>query len=231
MSEIALRWAALKETVAALEKKYHRPAGTVQILAVTKMQSVADIQSALDAGIRMVGENYLQEALQKIPLLAALSPEWHFIGRLQSNKTRHVAAHFAWVHSVTSAKLAQRLHDHRPNHLPPLNMCIQINVDAENNRGGIDEKEALSLADYCRPLHRLRLRGLMALPTLNEDPQVTREAFHRLHACYTHLQQQGFSLDTLSAGTTHDLEAAIAEGSTLIRVGTALFGLRKKNVA
>lgn len=226
MNEIAQRFDRLKKHIAALETHHSRPAGCVTLLAVSKKQSAGTVRSAFDAGVRLFGENYLQEARDKILQLHDLPIEWHFIGQLQSNKTRGVAEHFAWVHSVSSLKQTERLNDQRPDHLPPLNICLQVNLRPGDNRGGAEQCNLAAIADACVRLPRLRLRGLMSLPVLTDNPTQQRDAFHQLHQCYLALKAQGFPLDTLSAGTTHDYEAAIAEGSTMVRIGTALFGPR-----
>ena len=167
------------------------------------------------------GESYLQEALPKIALFPDI--EWHFIGPIQSNKTRKIAEHFAWVQSVANAKIAQRLNDQRPPHLPPLNICIEVNISHELTKSGIIEQDLFKLTEYCLNLPRLKLRGLMGIPAPTADLEQQRKQFHQLFLLYQTLKQQGFDLDTLSMGMSDDFEAAIAEGSTLVRIGTRVY--------
>lgn len=199
---------------------------SVALLAVSKTRSAAEIREAFRNGIRRFGENYLQEAQEKRNELQDLEIEWHFIGPLQSNKTRQVAETFDWVHSVDRLKIAQRLSEQRPTHLPALNICLQVNIDDEASKSGCQPHEVLELAHQISQLPHLRLRGLMAIPAPTEDIDQQRRAFAAVRALAEQLQLQGFSVDTLSMGMSSDLEAAIAEGSTLVRVGTALFGPR-----
>lgn len=208
----------LNSKIAAYEEKYHRPSGSVELLAVSKGQPIEKILSVYHTGQRQFGENYLQEALPKI---AALPDDiiWHFIGPVQSNKTRKIAEHFHWVQSVDDLAIAKRLNDQRPAHLPPLNICIQVNIDNEPTKSGIAPEMVFDLATACLTLPRLRLRGLMSLPK-------RQASFHDLNNLFKSLCQQGISLDTLSMGMSDDFEAAIAEGSTMIRIGRALFGPR-----
>lgn len=196
------------------------------LLAVSKGQSGTVIRSAVAAGILDIGESYWQEAEQKIAALADLPIVWHFIGPLQTNKTRAIASHFQWVHSVDRLKIAERLSAQRPAHLPPLNICLQVNISAETTKAGIDlaELDALSAAVIALP--GLRLRGLMAIPQASADVAVQQHNFARLRAALERLQQRWPQLDTLSMGMSGDLEAAVAEGSTLLRIGTDIFGAR-----
>lgn len=200
--------------------------GSVALLAVSKMQPVEKIRAAAQAGLLRMGENYLQEAVKKMASLQDLPIEWHFIGHIQSNKTRGIASHFSWVHSVSNARIAKRLSEQRPAFLPPLNICLQVNLHPENGRAGVSAKDLPTLAALCAELPRLHLRGIMALPVLTENPKVQHDIFRELHGCYKSLQAEGYPLDTFSAGTSHDFEIAIAEGATLVRVGTILFGPR-----
>lgn len=218
----------INKTIRELESRYHRISNAVTLLAITKKQSLETIQTAIDAGQRLFGENYLQEALPKIEHFAAIEPalEWHFVGPIQRNKTRKIAEHFAWVHSVDSMLIAERLNDQRPTHLPPLNICLQINVSHETSKSGIAVSDTLELARFCANLPHLRLRGLMAIPALQPTLPLQRQALHPLTVLFDELRQQGMNLDTLSMGMSDDLEAAIAEGATLVRIGTALFGNR-----
>jgi pyridoxal phosphate enzyme (YggS family) len=202
---------------------------SVQLLAVSKTRSASQIRLAYELGLRHFGENYLQEALQKIEALQDLDICWHFIGPLQSNKTRAIATHFDWVHSVDRLKTAKRLNDQRPDTLAPLNCCIQVNISGESSKSGVSCDELESLADKMAGLQRLSLRGLMALPQAEQDNQAQRRAFAKLSACLEKLKQRRPKLDTLSMGMSNDLEAAIAEGATIVRIGTALFGERVSN--
>lgn len=196
------------------------------MLAISKTVPVPLIREIAAYGQRRFGESYVQEALPKITDLHDLRLEWHFVGPLQSNKTRAVANHFDWVHSVSTAKVARRLHEQRPPDLPPLNICLQVNISHEASKSGADAADLLALAQLVTGLEHLKLRGLMAIPEPDADPIGQRERFRAVHDLYQMLQAAGFALDTLSMGMSGDLEAAIAEGSTLVRIGTALFGER-----
>jgi len=203
------------------------PAG-VRLLAVSKTFGPQAVREAHAAGQTAFGENYVQEGLDKIESLADLraSLEWHCIGPLQSNKTRPVAEHFDWVHSVDRLKIAERLSAQRPAHLPPLQVCLQVNVDGGANKSGVSPEEALALARAVAALPQLRLRGLMAIPEPAPDFAAQRELFLRAGAIYDTIRAAGIELDTLSLGMSADLEAAIGAGSTMVRVGTAIFGRR-----
>ncbi len=205
-----------------------RDAAGVQLLAVSKTFGPEAVRAAHAAGQRAFGENYVQEGLTKIEALADLRGEleWHCIGPLQSNKTRPVAEHFDWVHSVDRLKIAQRLSEQRPAHLPPLSVCLQVNVDAGANKSGVPPGEALPLARAVAALPGLRLRGLMAIPEPAPDFEAQRALFLRAAAVFDQLRAAGIVLDTLSLGMSADLEAAVAAGSTMVRVGTAIFGRR-----
>lgn len=216
----------IKQRIADYEQKYARTPGSVQLLAASKSQSIDSIIAAFDAGQQSFGENYLQEALAKIAALQDKKIEWHFIGHIQSNKTRSIAEHFAWVHSVDSSKIAKRLNDQRPAQLPPLNICIEVNISEAETKSGIAANQVLALAQYCQTLPRCHLRGLMAIPTAHTSFNEQRDDCHKLFSLWQSLQAQHIALDTLSLGMSDDLEAAIAEGSTLVRVGTAIFGKR-----
>jgi PLP dependent protein len=200
------------------------------LVAVTKTQAAARLREAFDNGLRIFGENYVQEAIEKQALLSDLPIEWHFIGPLQSNKTKLVAEHFDWVHSIDRLKLAERLSAQRPMHLPPLQICIQVNVSGEDSKSGIAPQEALLLATAIYSLPRLRLRGLMAIPEPSEDPSLLRSRFAQLRELKEQLERAGIALDTLSMGMSADYEIAIEEGSNLIRVGSALFGHRPSKI-
>jgi PLP dependent protein len=205
-----------------------RPETAVSLLAVSKTFPAEAVREAHAAGQTAFGENYVQEALDKIAALADLRPtlQWHLIGPLQSNKTRAVAEAFDWVHSIDRLKIAQRLSEQRPAHLPPLQVCIQVNSSGENSKSGVPPAEALALARAVAQLPRLTLRGLMALPAPSPDPGQQRQALSAVRELFHSLRTQDLPLDTLSMGMSADLEAAIVEGSTMVRVGTALFGHR-----
>lgn len=207
-----------------------RAPGSVALLAVSKTQPAAAVRAAWAAGQHAFGENYVQEALDKIDALADLRPgiEWHLIGPLQSNKTRPVAQAFDWVHSVDRLKTAQRLADQRPADLPPLNLCLQVNISGEPSKAGAAPADvrALALAVAALPPARVRLRGLMSIPEPADDPAAQRAPHRALRELLATLRDAGLALDTLSMGMSADLEAAIAEGATLVRVGTAVFGAR-----
>ena len=200
---------------------------TVQLIAVSKTHPAEMIARAYAVGQRRFGENYLQEALEKQSALQHLPElEWHFIGPIQSNKTRPIAEHFDWVHSVDRLKIAQRLNEQRPPQLPPLNICVQVNIDDEPTKSGVSLAELPALLAGVAELSRLKLRGLMAIPVATEDPALQRKAFAKLRSALQVLNLQGYAMDTLSMGMSGDLESAIEEGATLVRVGTDIFGSR-----
>ncbi len=201
------------------------PAG-IMLLAVSKTFPASAIQEAYAAGQREFGENYLQEALDKIVALRDLEIVWHFIGPIQSNKTRAIAENFTWVHGVERLKIAQRLSEQRPPHLPPLNICLQVNVSGEESKSGVAPQEMVNLAREVAKLPQLLLRGLMAIPAPAEDEATQRQPFARLRELSQEIAAQGMALDTLSMGMSHDFAAAIQEGATIIRIGTAIFGKR-----
>lgn len=203
-----------------------RDAAEVRLLAVSKTWPADSVREAATAGQRAFGENYVQEGAEKVDALAALGLEWHFIGPLQSNKTRLVANRFAWVHSIDRLKIAKRLSAQRDAHLPPLEVCIQVNMSGEASKSGVAPAELPALAQAVAGLPRLRLRGLMAIPEPTSDVAVQRARFAALRELRDQLNAGGLALDTLSMGMSDDLEAAIAEGSTMVRVGTAIFGSR-----
>lgn len=194
------------------------------LIAVSKGCAATSIRTLAEAGQRRFGESYLNEAIPKLDALAGLGLEWHYIGPIQSNKTRGIAARFDWVHSVDRVRIAQRLSEQRPPELAPLNLCIQINISAETGKSGVKPEEALDLVRYVSRLPRLKVRGLMAIPAPDPDPVARRDVFRRLHDLQSALIGAGFALDTLSIGMSDDFEDAIAEGATLVRIGTALFG-------
>ena len=205
-----------------------RPAQSVALLAVGKTFPADTLRAAFDAGLRSFGENYVQEAIDKIAALADLREriQWHLIGPLQSNKTRVVAEAFDWVHTVDRLKIAQRLSEQRPADLPPLQLCLQVNISAEASKSGLAVDEVPAVARAVAALPRVRLRGLMAVPAPASDPAAQRVPYARLRELLASLQRDGLDVDTLSMGMTADLEAAIAEGATMVRVGTAIFGMR-----
>jgi pyridoxal phosphate enzyme (YggS family) len=229
--------ALLDSQILAAEQMAGRPAHSVQLMAVSKTRSVEEIAAVLASGIQDFGENYLQEALPKIRALTNYNIRWHFIGAIQSNKTRLIAENFAWVHSLSEQKIAERLNGQRPTDLPPLNVCIEVNLGGEKRKAGLIitsppslSPELIQLATAIQKLPHLKLRGLMAIPTFTEDLQVQRAQFRVLHQVYDCLNQKGFKLDTLSMGMSNDFVAAIMEGSTIIRLGTAIFGPREDSI-
>ena len=209
---------------AALDAR--RDAAQITLLAVSKTVPANTIREAYICGQTAFGENYVQEALDKMHELRDLPLEWHFIGPIQSNKTRAIAENFAWVHSVDRLKIAERLSEQRPANLPPLNVCLQINVSGETSKGGIAPDEAAAMAGSIAILPRLKLRGLMAIPAPADEVSLQRAPFARMHEILKKLNATGLKLDTLSMGMSHDLSAAILEGATIVRVGTAIFGNR-----
>ena len=208
------------------ERQFQRPPGSVTLLAVSKGQPAESIAAIAAAGQHCFGESYLQEALVKIEALRQLPLEWHFIGPIQANKTRGIAAHFSWVHSVDRLKIAQRLSEQRPPHLPPLNVCLEVNISQESSKHGLNPAELQAVARAVAGLPRLHLRGLMAVPAPAEEFTLQRRPLAWLRALQQELIAAGLELDTLSMGMSADLEAAIAEGATMVRVGTAIFGPR-----
>jgi pyridoxal phosphate enzyme (YggS family) len=219
---------AVRQRIATAAHAAGRDAHSVTLLAVSKTFPAADVRAAYAAGQRAFGENYVQEALDKIETLADLraSLEWHFIGPLQSNKTRPVAEHFDWVHSVDRLKIAQRLSEQRPDNLPPLNVCLQVNVSGEASKSGVSIPEAVEVAQQIAALPKLNLRGLMSIPEPGGDLDAQRVPHRQLRELFERLRDDGLELDTLSMGMSSDLEAAVLEGATIVRVGTAIFGAR-----
>lgn len=226
MENIKANLAKLNHLIRSYESKYHRPSCSVRLLAASKAQSTDKIKAAFHAGQQLFGENRVDEALLKMAALKDLPIEWHFIGRIQRNKTRKIAEHFAWVESVADQLIAKRLNEQRPATLPPLNVCLEVNVSEEETKAGVKSSQVLELAKLCTSLSRLKLRGLMAIPAPHDDLASNRKEFHKLFLIWQDLRDHGINLDTLSMGMSHDFEAAIAEGSTLVRIGTALFGER-----
>jgi len=226
-SGLEQRWNAVRQRLHTAEQVASRPVGSVHLIAVGKTHPAEAIRAVHALGQRDFGENYLQEALDKQAQLNDLDIVWHFIGPIQSNKTRAIAEHFGWVHSVDRLKIAERLSAQRPDGLPPLNVCIQVNVSGEASKSGVDFAELSALAQAIRSLPRLRLRGLMAIPEPTDDPERQRQAFRALRIAMSELDMS--ELDTLSMGMSDDLEAAVSEGATMVRIGTAIFGPRAKH--
>jgi len=228
MTTIQANLQSVRQRIAAACAAAHRGVGEVQLLAVSKTFGPEAVREAFAAGQRAFGENYIQEAVEKIGLLADLPLEWHCVGPIQSNKTRLVATHFQWAHSVDRLKTAQRLSEQRPEGMPPLQVCIQVNIDGGPTKSGVAPRDVLALAREVIQLPRLVLRGLMTIPE-PADGFAAQQAVHlRARALFDGLRAEGLPLDTLSMGMTADLEAAIAAGATMVRVGTAIFGARAK---
>lgn len=225
MDTLEQRYQQIRSRIRHAESYAARPAGSVQLLAVSKTKPTSDIAALYRLGQRHFAENYLQEALVKQALLGAYAITWHFIGPIQSNKTRPIACHFDWVHSVDRLKIAQRLSEQRPTQLPPLNICLQVNISNEPTKSGICLAELPELVEQVSRLPRLQLRGVMAIPEPQDNIQAQRQPYRRL---YQAVQQLGRpELDTFSFGMSDDLKAAIVEGATQVRIGTALFGARE----
>lgn len=224
MNNIKQNFSLINTQIKQAEIACQRPAGSVQLLAVSKTKIAADIAQAYQLGQRHFGENYLQEALNKQQQLAAFNISWHFIGPIQSNKTRAIATHFHWVHSVDRLKIAQRLSEQRPSHLPPLNICLQVNISDEESKSGLGLANLPELIAQVQQLPNLRLRGVMAIPAPETDYELQRLPYRKIYQAVLALHLP--ELDTFSFGMTGDLVAAIAEGATIVRVGTALFGSR-----
>lgn len=234
MSTIVQNLQAVDASIVAAANAAGRPPAEVRLLAVSKTFPAEAVLEAISAGQYAFGENYLQEALDKMTAVSAALPEreieWHFIGPIQSNKTRPIAAHFDWVHTVERIKIAERLSEQRPAERGPLNICLQVNISGEVSKSGVTPAELPALARLVAQLPRLRLRGLMAIPEPEPDAERQRAAFRRLRVLADALRADGIAVDTLSMGMSADLGAAIAEGSTMVRVGSAIFGSRKYEV-
>ncbi|HYF41218.1 MAG TPA: YggS family pyridoxal phosphate-dependent enzyme [Ramlibacter sp.] len=226
MTTIRNNLQSVRERIAAACAKAQRPVNEVTLLAVSKTWGPEAVREAQAAGQQAFGENYIQEAVEKMALLADLPLEWHCIGPIQSNKTRLVAQHFHWAHTVDRLKIAQRLSEQRPEDLPPLNVCIQVNIDKGVTKSGVAPDEALDLAREIAALPRVALRGLMTIPEPAPDFVAQCAVHARARALFDSMIEAGVALDTLSMGMTADLEAAVVEGSTMVRVGTAIFGSR-----
>ena len=228
MDTIGKRWQAIRDGMAAAALDAGREPDSVSLLAVSKAHPASVIRELHALGQRRFGENYLQEALAKQEELQGLDIEWHFIGPIQSNKTQPIAQHFDWVHSVDRAKITDGLNAARGSTLSPLQVCIQVNISAEDSKSGASAEEAVTLADHIRQLPNLRLRGLMAIPAPTSDPLEQQAQFHAVREIYDRLLAAGHTLDTLSMGMSEDFPAAIREGATIVRVGSAIFGARIK---
>lgn len=226
MATISNRLEYVRSAITAAEMRFGRSPGSVSVLAVTKGQTVDCITEAVRCGQRCFGESYIQEAEKKINLLADQELEWHFIGTIQANKTPKIAQFFSWAHSVDRYKIAARLNEQRPPTLAPLNICLQINVSDEPNKSGIALKELSELAQQVKQLPNVRLRGLMAIPLLTPDIRLQRQNFATVRHAFEMLNLQDAYLDTLSMGMSGDMDSAIAEGATIVRIGTAIFGPR-----
>lgn len=228
VNAIQMRLAAVRERIARAEARFNRIPGSVQLVLASKAMPAEFIEAAVTAGQTHFGENYLQEALTKIndSRLKGCGITWHFIGPLQTNKTKKIAAYLDWVHSIDTVQLASRLNEQRLAHLPPLNVCLQVNISAEPSKAGVDLEHLPTLASEVAQLPRMHLRGLMAIPAPAIKFEQQRLPYRNLHAALKGLRDRGFTLDTLSMGMSEDLDAAIAEGATLVRVGTAIFGPR-----
>ena len=214
------------EDIRALENAHQRTPGDVTLLAVSKKKPVEAIQQAIRAGQTSFGENYAEEGVEKILAIGNTAFEMHFIGHIQSNKTRLIAAHYDWVQSVERVKILERLSQHRPDHLPPLNICLQVNVDGEQSKSGCQPNQLADLAALAEQQPNITLRGIMAIPAPQTDPVAQRAVFRKLAELFRSLQSRHEQMDTLSMGMSGDMEAAIAEGATMVRIGTAIFGSR-----
>ncbi len=224
--EIATHLQQIRSRIESAAAAHGRDPATIQLLAVSKTKPAEMVEAAHAAGQRHFGESYLQEALEKVDTLQLEGVVWHFIGAIQSNKTRTIAQHFDWVHGVDRLKIAQRLGNQRPVKQGPLNLCIQVNSSGETSKAGVSFEALPELARQISAISNIRLRGLMTLPAPASDFEQQRRPFRKLREALDQLNQQGLALDTLSMGMSSDMEAAIAEGATMVRIGTALFGAR-----
>jgi pyridoxal phosphate enzyme (YggS family) len=227
MEALCERIDRVRKLISTAEQRFGRLPGSVTLLAVSKSQPLEKLAQAIECGQRLFGESYLQQAEEKISKLSAAKPlEWHFIGSIQSNKTGRVAQFFSWVHSIDRYKIAARLNAQRPADLPPLNICLQVNISQESSKSGVIMKQLPELAEQVAALPRLKLRGLMAIPLATNDLRTQRRLFAELREALEALNDRGLAMDTLSMGMSNDLESAIAEGATIVRIGTAVFGSR-----
>ena len=218
---------SVHQHIRTVESRFNRPTGSVRLIAVSKTRSTSEIRLAAKNQQFEFGESYVQEAIDKIESLSDLDLTWHFIGPIQKNKTKAIAQHFNWVHSIDRAIVATRLHDQRPDNMTPINVCVQINIDKEDTKSGVLPNQLLDLAEHISRLTNLRLRGLMAIPAPTQDFNRQVETFKRVRDYYYKLRKHGLDVDTLSMGMSNDYEAAIAAGSTMVRIGTAIFGPRQ----
>ncbi len=227
MQTIAERLNSARKGIDQAANSAHRPPNSIKLLAVSKTKPVSDIMEAYEAGQRLFGENYVQEGVEKVQELSHLKDiEWHMIGPIQSNKTKVVAEHFAWVQSVDREKVARRLNEQRPESMPPLNVCIQVNIDSEDTKSGVAVDELDALVMFIKTQERLSLRGLMAIPNANPSEKQQRETLSKLKELYDHYHTSLSNFDTLSVGMSSDMAEAIKHGSTMVRIGTAIFGKR-----
>ena len=230
MSRLADNLLTIGAKIKKHAKRYQKKTEDIQLLAVSKRHSAENIAEAFTLGQKSFGENYVQELLQKAEQLRHLAIEWHFIGPLQSNKTKAIAETVSWVHTIDRLKIAQRLSRQRPENLEPLNVCIQVNISNEASKSGLQAEDVEKLAQQIKDLPQLKLRGLMAIPAPHTDFNKQRAEFSKLASLKRALNKKGFALDTLSMGMSADSEAAIAEGATIIRIGTAIFGARESEM-
>ncbi len=226
MATIASNLQAVRAAIVAAALAAGRQPEDIRLLAVSKTFTAEAVREAWQAGQKCFAESYVQEALDKMAALRDLPIEWHYIGPIQSNKTRAIAENFSWAHSVDRLKIAERLSAQRPAHLPPLQICVEVNISGEASKSGVPPNGTAALARAVAALPNLKLRGLMAVPAPGENAKEQRAAFARLRELRDHLNREGMQLDTLSMGMSHDFAAAIAEGATIVRVGTAIFGAR-----
>ena len=227
-NDLGNNYRSVVERIRAAEKNSRRKSGSVELVAVGKLHTAEAIRQLAEYGQKAFAENFVQEAISKQQQLSDADIEWHFIGSIQSNKTRDIANHFSWVHSVDRFKIARRLSDQRAEILSPLNICLQVNLQGEESKSGVSRAQLLPMLEQMRDLPRITVRGLMIVPKPVSDPSQQREVFGQLRELLEEANRSGHSLDTLSMGMTADLEQAIAEGATHVRIGTALFGLRPK---
>jgi PLP dependent protein len=226
---LANHWTQTRQRIASAASQWGRLCDSVGLLAISKGHPASAIRAVAALGQRDFGENYLQEALPKLQELQDLKLTWHYTGQLQGNKTRPVAEHFDWVHTLDRERIAVRLNEQRPQCAPPLNICVQVSLVSEPGKGGVPPGEVLTLAKSVAALPKLKLRGLMCIPPPRDSFDEQRALFERLVACQRHLQAAGLEVDTLSMGMSADLEAAVAAGATWVRIGTAIFGERSAN--
>ena len=225
-STLANNLSIVQDKIALIAKRHQRAVNEVALIAVSKTRSIEEIRALAQHGQIDFAENYVQESVDKITKITDIPLTWHFIGPIQKNKTKLIAEHFHWVHSIDREIIAQRLNDQRPNKLVNLNVCMQINIDNESTKSGISAEKAYSLAEFIHSLPRLTLRGLMAIPSATDDVKKQTSAFKKMSSLLNELKQTYPTLDTLSMGMSNDFESAIANGSTMVRIGTALFGPR-----